>query len=124
MAATIATTGGTAIVHGTSLAPSPSDAPRVMKEETAAPTRCSPLRSMVFKISNDSIMICRYPSGTVSWDPAMDHGNLTDLTAFLQPSILAIWPDNSFRPDCFGQITSENFAFEFSFLSIRFYHHC
>jgi hypothetical protein len=38
----------------------PSDAPQVMKEENgqaAASTRCSPLRSMVFKISNDSIMI-------------------------------------------------------------------
>src|SRR5882757_4589938 len=28
--------------------------------------------------------------------------------SFLQPSILAIWLDNSFRPNCFGQITSEN----------------
>ena len=59
--------------------------PRVMKEETkaAASTRCSPLRSMVFKISNDSIVICRYPSDTAPWDSAMDHGNLADLAAFV-----------------------------------------
>jgi len=118
MAATIATTGGTAtrpwnIVGTVTIGCTAGNERR--DGQAAAPTCCSPLGSMVFKFCNDSIMICRYPSGTVSWDPAMDHGNLTDLTAFLQPSILAILPDNSFRPDCFGQITSENFAFEFSF---------
>src|SRR6267378_289619 len=38
---------------------------------------------MVFKISNDSIMICRYPSDTAPWDLAMDRGNPADLTAFV-----------------------------------------
>jgi len=38
---------------------------------------------MVFKISNDSIVICRYPGDTAPWDSAMDRGNLADLTAFV-----------------------------------------
>jgi hypothetical protein len=38
---------------------------------------------MVFKISNDSIMICRYPSDTAPWDLAMDRGNPADLTALV-----------------------------------------
>ncbi len=38
---------------------------RVNDSQAAAPTRCSPLRSMVVKICNDPIMICRYPSGTL-----------------------------------------------------------
>ena len=73
-------------VHGTSLARSPSDAPAGNERrngQAAASTRCAPLCSMVFKISNDSIVICRYPSDTAPWDSAMDRGNLADLTAFV-----------------------------------------
>jgi hypothetical protein len=39
--------------------------------------RFQPLRSIAFKISNDSIMICRNPSATAPRDSAMDRGNLT-----------------------------------------------
>ena len=56
-----------------------------MEKEAAKrplPPAAHPPRSMAFKISNDSIMICRYPSATAPWDSAMDRGNLTDL--FLQ----------------------------------------
>jgi hypothetical protein len=42
---------------------------------------------MVFKISNDSIMICRYPSDTVPWDSEMDRGNLADLTALVLAAV-------------------------------------
>jgi hypothetical protein len=45
--------------------------------------RFQPLRSMTFKICNDSIMICRNPSATAPWDSAMDRGNPTDLTALV-----------------------------------------
>ena len=68
------------------MARSPSDAPAGNERrngQAAASTRCSPLRCMVFKISNDSIVICRYPSDTAPWDSAMDRGNLADLTAFV-----------------------------------------
>jgi hypothetical protein len=45
--------------------------------------RFQPLRAIAFKISNDLIMICRNPGATAPWDPAMDRGNLTDLTALV-----------------------------------------
>src|SRR5260370_30118156 len=86
MAATIATTGRTAtrpwnIVGTVTIGCTAGNERR--NGQASAPTRCSPLRSMVFKISNDSIVICRYPSDTVPWDSAMDRGNLSDLAAFV-----------------------------------------
>jgi hypothetical protein len=81
MAATIATTGRTAtrpwnIVGTVTIGCTAGN-------ERRNGRRFHPLHSMVFKISNDSIMICRYPSDTAPWDLAMDRGNPADLTAFV-----------------------------------------